>query len=393
MPVIMDDTFANVSLSQDGLKHSYLLAWIPESLLEEQGREEWAKFANEEATDDNDTVLVELPSKQAETYAFSVPLGSVYSLIIHPPSFSSWYGSVTVHLTSGETLPTLFFHDDESRSFNSIAPGASIPQSKWGGEDLLVRLRNYCNILRSSLQDSLYLVDPSRQDLETHTTHLFSDDAVDEILSPTTHTPRHGKRSAGSNPNRMSVLHQTLASPSAAYQARTSLLQGFSQITRGARTTAQRILSHPLAKPITPYLPEPVNSLINANGEWASWVEKGGVGEYESARVYLARWARIVAEEGERSRQREIHSQSRSGDEDEEDSGLGVFEVIRQSGILPITRSTRNPKDPIDRETWSGWFAGDGRPIVPIDYMRQEVFRRVRPNSHLSQWRCTRRLT
>ncbi|KAG8795713.1 GTPase activating protein [Serendipita sp. 399] len=25
---------------------------------------------------------------------------------------------------------------------------------------------------------------------------------------------------------------------------------------------------------------------------------------------------------------------------------------------------------------WAGWFAGDGRPIVPIDYMRQEVFRR-----------------
>lgn len=368
---------------KDGLKPSYLLAWIPESLLEEQGQEEWEKFANVESApspEDNDTVLVELPPKQGESYAFSVSLGSVYSLIIHPPSFSSWYGSITINLSSGETLPTLFFHDDESRSFNSIAPGASRPQSTWGGEDLLVRLRSYCNILRSSLQDSLYLVDPSRADLETHTTHLFSDDAVDEILSPTTHTPRHKRRSrpeSSGNGNRTSVLHQTLASPSTAFQAGTTILQGFSQITRGARSTAQRILSHPLAKPITPYLPEPVNSLINANGEWASWVEKGGVGEYESARVYLARWARIVAEEGERSRQREIHSKARTGEEDEEDSGLGVFEVIRQSGSLPISRTTRNPKNHIDRETWSSWFAGDGRPIVPVDYMRQEVFRRV----------------
>jgi hypothetical protein len=368
-------------MPQDGLKPSYLLSWIPESLLEEEGPEEWDKFLAVESLaplEEEDAVLVELPAKPGEPYAFSVPLGAVYSLVIHPPSFSSWYGSISIHLTSGETLPTLFFHDDESRSFNSIAPGSSQPPSSWGGEDLLTRLRNYVNVLRSSLQTSLYLVDPSRADLETHTTVLFSDDAVDEILSPSSSTPRHRRRTHPDGTNRNSVLHQTLASPAATSQARISLLQGFSQITRGARTTAQRILSHPLAKPIVPYLPEPVNSLVNANGEWASWVEKGGVGEYESARVYLARWARIVAEEGERSRQREIHSQATSGDEDEEDSGLGVFEVIRQSSSLPISRTTRDPKHTITREAWAAWFAGDGRPIVPVEYMRQEVFRKVR---------------
>jgi TBC1 domain family member 15 len=368
-----------LTMLKDGLKPSYLLAWIPESLLEEKGQNEWDKFMTVESSapsDEEDAVLVDLPSRQGESYAFSVPLSGVYSLLVHAPSFSSWYGSVAIHLSSGETLPTLFFHDDESRSFNSIAPGASTAQSTWGGEDLIARLRSYVNVLRSSLQTSLYLVDPSRADLETHTTVLFSDDAVDEILSPSSHTPRHKKRrsrpgSPSNGENRNSVLHQTLASP-----ARMSLLQGFSQITRGARSTAQRILSHPLAKPIVPYLPEPVNYLVNANGEWASWVEKGGVGEYESARVYLARWARIVAEEGERSRQQEIHSHD-SGDGDEEDSGLGVFEVIRKSSKLGISRSTRDPRHLVTRDSWASWFAGDGRPIVPIDYMRQEVFRRV----------------
>jgi len=355
--------------------------------LEEKGQNEWEKFTSVESSappDEEDAVLVDLPSRQGESYAFSVPLGQVYSLLVHPPSFSSWYGSITIHLSSGETLPTLFFHDDESRSFNSIAPGASTPQSTWGGEDLLARLRSYVNVLRSSIQTNLYLIDPSRADLETHTTVLFSDDAVDEILSPTSHTPQHKKRrsrpgSPGDGENRNSVLHQTLAPSLSGSQARISLLQGFSQITRGARSTAQRILSHPLAKPIVPYLPEPVNSLVNANGEWASWVEKGGVGEYESARVYLARWARIVAEEGERSRQKEILSYGTS-DGDEETSGLGVFEIIRKSSKLSISRSTRDPKHPITRDGWASWFAGDGRPIVPIDYMRQEIFRRVSRN-------------
>lgn len=121
---------------------------------------------------------------------------------------------------------------------------------------------------------------------------------------------------------------------------------------------------------------------MSANGEWASWVEKGGVGEFESARVYLARWARIVAEEGERARQQEVRTMgSGMPGGEEEDGGLGVFEVLRQNANLPTPKSTRTPKNPVDKETWSNWFAGDGRPLVSKDYMRQEVFRRVSPPS------------
>jgi hypothetical protein len=237
----------------------------------------------------------------------------------------------------------------------------------------------YANLLRSSLQSSLFLVNPSRADIETHTVILYADDAVDEIINSSTSLPRN-RRLAGVNGHsrRTSVLHQTLAPPSPGSQARLTLLQGFSQITKGARSTAQRILSHPLAKPIVPHLPDPVKSLVSANGEWASWVEKGGVGEFESARVYLARWARIVAEEGERARQREARTMGGSVlGEEEEDGGLGVFEVLRKSTNLPTPKSTRDPKHPIDKETWSNWFAGDGRPLVTKEYMRQEVFQRV----------------
>lgn len=37
-----------------------------------------------------DAVLIDLPVRRAETYAFSVPLTSVYSLIVHPPTLTSW---------------------------------------------------------------------------------------------------------------------------------------------------------------------------------------------------------------------------------------------------------------------------------------------------------------
>ncbi|KAI4518741.1 RabGAP/TBC [Schizophyllum commune Loenen D] len=424
-------------VKREAVNPIYLLAWLPESLLNERGSGEWDKFVKIEeqaALDelDEDIVLIDLPSQKAESYAFSVPLTSIYSLIAHPPSLSSWYGSIAINLINGDTLPTLHFHDDESRSFslptppsasssssrrkrNSLAsyppPAAPSPPSgsrtgtSWGGEDLIARLRSYAHILRSNLQPSLYLIDPSRQDIETHTTQIFDDDAVDDILAQSSYANSHSPVPAhrrprplsvsSSQPNlspnpysaRSSVLHRSLAptapngagqSPS---QARTALLQSFSNITRATRHAAQNILSHPLAKPIVPHLPDPVKTFVNANGEWSrewgSWVEKGGVGEFESARVYLARWARIVAEEGERARRREAQAiPSSGGDLAQETSSLGIFELLHSTSNLPTPKTSRDPAHPVDEKMWKRWFAPDGRPKVRIEEVKHEVFRR-----------------
>lgn len=204
-------------------------------------------------------------------------------------------------------MPTLHFHDDESRSIHIPAPAndpRSYPPSYppanrrtlWGGESLIAALQPYANIHRSTLDTTLFLIDPSRQDLEAHSAVLFADDAIDSIFLPSSSPiPIHRRpRPLTSPPNAnlrtrgTSILHASL-SP----QYSSSILQSFSNITRSTRHAAQQILSHPLAKPIIPHLPEPVKSLVNANGEWSSWVEKGGLGEFESARVYLAKWAKV----------------------------------------------------------------------------------------------------
>ena len=374
-----------------------------------------------------------MPIPRPETYAFSVPLTSIYSLIVQPPSLSSWCkysysslpsvdiilpscvtdGSIAINLMNGTTLPTLHFHDDESRSFTAVhkapadykhdtypppqSPSASTSKTvSWGGEDLFSRLKSYAHILRSSLQSNLYLVDPSREDIETHSTQLFADDAVDDILAQSSYANSHSPIPAHRRPRplagstnpyspRSSILHRSLNSPSSSSsssssQARMALLQSFSQITRHAAHAAQHILSHPLAKPIVPHLPDPVRSLVNANGdlEWGSWVEKGGVGEFESARVYLARWARIVAEEGERARQREAQALPTSGSTElpSESTSLGVFELLQSSANLPTPKSTRNPGSPVDEKTWKGWFNADGSPKINIEEMRRQIFQR-----------------
>uniref|UniRef100_A0A0W0FU65 Rab-GAP TBC domain-containing protein n=1 Tax=Moniliophthora roreri TaxID=221103 RepID=A0A0W0FU65_MONRR len=421
---------------REAINPTYLLAWIPETLLNEKGAAEWDKFVKieEQASMDEedegaqfhslatafaltlskDVVLIDLPTQRPESYAFSVPLTSIYSLLVYPPSFSSWHGSIGINLINGDTLPTLYFHDDESRTFtaqppkspqnsqrNSITsyppstPSSSKTSTSWGGEDLLARLRSYSHIMRSTLQPSLFLVDPSRADIEMHSTHLYADDAVDDILGQSSYANSHSPvpahrrprplSSSGLSPNpyshRSSVLHRSLGSMSpnaqSPSQARMALLQSFSNITRATRHAAQNILSHPLAKPIVPHLPDPVKSLVNANGEWANWVEKGGVGDFEAARVYLARWARIVAEEGERARKREAQALTPSSSgENTEETSLGIFELLHNTSNLPTPKPSRDPSHPIDEKLWDSWFAEDGRPKIRIEEMRREVFGR-----------------
>lgn len=378
-----------------------------------------------------DAVLIDLPTSRPESYAFSVPLTSIYSMVVHPPSLASWCtcpycmyfevsklivgfnivdGSVAINLITGATLPTLYFHDDESKSIHTQAPASNnesgarkSPITSWGGDDLLSRIRQFSSILRSTLQPTLYLIDPSRADIETHTTHIFSDDAVDAILTHNSHSPvpshLQPRPLNGQVPtHRASLLHRSLSSSSnyppsssqplaPASQARTALLQSFSSVTRATRHAAQTILSHPLAKPIVPHLPDPVKSLVNANGEWSSWVEKSGVGEYEGARVYLARWARVVAEEGERARMRESASIPRSSSQSEEDSSLGVFELLSSSSNLPTPKPTRDPTHPVDLATWRSWFDETGRGKIPENEMRKQVFRRVSLVFIGSPWR------
>lgn len=99
------------------------------------------------------------------------------------------------------------------------------------------------------------------------------------------------------------------------------------------------------------------------------------MGEFESARVYLARWARIVAEEGERARRREAEALPSSYLE-EETSSLGVFELLHATTNLPTPKTSRDPQHPVDEVMWTQWFAADGRPTISIEEMRREVFRR-----------------
>lgn len=159
-----------------------------------------------------------------------------------------------------------------------------------------------------------------------------------------------------------------------------SLLVGLSNVTNIARHAAQNVLNHPLAKPVVPHLPPAFRTLVNAPGEWESSLRpKLGserspdvATEFEAARLYLARWARVVAEEGERSRRSELAAQAGHAGQSEDDlTDLGVFSLISRSK-QPAPKPTRDPHHPITMSDWQAFIAGD----MDEEFVRGEIFRR-----------------
>ena len=317
-------------------------------------------------------------------------------------------------------MPPLFFHDEESRSTvldrdqrvaalgvtssgqtrREGGPATTPPATDdahlgprplppgWGGESLLSALRQYANLLRSRLEPKLFLVNPSKVDREVHETELFEDDIV---------PARRGEPGREST-KRTSILHKSLPKagdgddwpdevPAAQMDNLTfSVLNGFSRFSRGARAavqtatstaqqTAKLALSHPMAKPIAKYVPTPVAQFANAApGEIAKVVEASGVNDYSSARVYLAKWARVVAEEGERARKAEVVFHGPGGRE--EDSEVGAFEVLATTYSITRPTSTRAHNQPIYGSEWAAWFGDDGKLLIDVLEAKKRIFQR-----------------
>ena len=421
------------ALAEGDVPGDYLLAWIPEMAI--QGTPDWDQYILVELGEGGRGVEGALvaPPAPPSAHGFSVPLAALYSVVLQPPTLSAWYGSVTFNLFNTQdgggptAMPALFFHDEESRSTvldrdqrvaqlgvsssgqtRRVGAGAGTPPPVddaslgarplppgWGGESLLSALRQYANLLRSRLEPKLFLVNPSKIDREVHETELFEDDVV----------PSRKGDPGRESTKRTSILHKSLPKtgggsgsggdgddwpdevPAAQMDNLTfSVLNGFSRFSRGARAavqtatstaqqTAKLALNHPMAKPIAKYVPTPVAQFANAApGEIAKAVEVSGVDEYSSARVYLAKWARVVAEEGERARKAEVVFHGPGGRQ--EDSEVGAFEVLATTYSITRPISTRAHNQPIYGSEWAAWFADDGRLMIDVVEAKKRIFQR-----------------
>ncbi|GAA6050424.1 hypothetical protein JCM3770_004031 [Rhodotorula araucariae] len=427
-PHARDNTPGFLSLVRVRDSNAHLVSWVPEALVE--GTRDYDAYVLVELSSQNERdILVHLaPSfsvpDPTQSHAFAHPLTSLYSLHVQPPTLTSWVGAVTLSLFGGVTLPPLHFHDDESKSTlfdqdrraTALGVGGSHTAQhgrapslapSWGGEAFLAQLRAHARLVRSRLDPSVWLVNPSREDLDAHVGFALAgeDDAVPaealqgvrartSILHQSSPV-RKGKAAAGAaahewpdDPDAVGggggVEDDGAGTGGGGMDALTfSVLSGFSRITRGARQISQQaastVLSHPLAKPLAKHVPKPIAQFALAPGEVSRLTDAAGVGTYDSARVYLAKWARIVAEEGERARRAEFGVDDSSFLEDELGESTGVFDVLARTYRLPSgtrPRSTRAPRTPVQLEEWRAWMDADGRLLLDEAEAKRRIFQR-----------------
>lgn len=108
-------------------------------------------------------------------------------------------------------------------------------------------------------------------------------------------------------------------------EARWNILEKLSRVTKFSRDAAVSFLSNPASKPLMPLFPPSVQEMCNNE------TIKQTIDDYDSARIFLAKWAAGLAAQSENSapRERKYRNVGVWGHDGwEEDTALGVFEIL-----------------------------------------------------------------
>lgn len=274
-------------------------------------------------------------------YSFSVALSFVYSIQIRKPSTGFWFGSIVINTKDGEKLPIVFFHDNESASTlgnqkarnQRFDPFGELGELYWGGVDFIQALEKFVNIEKSTIEPSVYLVNPDTTDLRNFAPFIEKKKTTVEepYKLPDVKIPDFNKMFATA---KWKVL-ETVA-------------------TFSARTKNQ------VLDVIEDHAPPTVKLMIQSPE-----VTKLG-DEFDSARVYLAKWAQQVKEEAELSQSKNMLNDDVYAKINRE---LGSKELLTDEEVNKASR-----RKAISQTEWDSFFDYSGRFIVTVDEVKNRIF-------------------
>ncbi|KAI9813829.1 MAG: GTPase activating protein [Pycnora praestabilis] len=348
---------------------SFLLAWIPETSLGDAYSTYIKVDQSDSSSPPRQSYLVPPPptttthSSAIGTYAFAVPVSEIYSLLVRPPSIGWWFGSVIINTRTGDSFPPLFFHDSEcqstilqkkKRARENFSPFDDEGGMFWGGDEVLRWLRRYVVVERSGAEPSIYLIEPSKEDkLGFGGKPVIAGSSSDENTgtggagtSKGSNVGFPGKRDAGMDPITKALK-----------EARWSFLEKLSQVTNFTRRTAQDVIDNPK-------VPQQVKRLMK-NPEVQTLQD-----EFDSARLYLARWAMGIAEQSEREKSQRIWTAKDVLEMEESD--VGDFEILDvETGNMSLSERRK----PVTIKEWNGFFVQHtGRLQITPDEVKERIF-------------------
>ncbi|KAI0378580.1 RabGAP/TBC [Hypomontagnella monticulosa] len=364
-------TSSSSTASHSPASSDLLLAWLPESSLGEAA----SIYVKVDLTDGDSppkqSYLVPPPPTVTTHkgsighYAFAIPVSAIYSLLVRPPSLGWWFGSVVINTRAGDSFPALFFHDSEcqstilqkkKRARESFDPFGENGQMFWGGDEVLRWLKRYVRIERSGAEPNIYLVEPTKEDSEAFGGKLTSSTPTQIGRQDSSHG-LSSRRAPGASAAGPSGQNDGGMDPVMKFVKETgwNILEKFSKVTTFTRRTAQDIIDNPR-------VPPQVRRLMR-NPEVQTLQD-----EFDSARIYLARWAMGMAEQSERDRAQRIWT---ARDVMElEDTDVGEFELLETNSL-----SLEERRKTVTMKEWMSFFdPRTGRLAVTIDEVKERIF-------------------
>lgn len=328
-----------------------LLAWVPENALGDSASLYVKVDLSEGDSPPTQSYVVPPPpitthSGSAGGYSFAIPVASIFSLQVRPPSLGWWYGSIIINTKAGDSFPALFFHDNECQSTilqkkkltkDTFDPFGEAGQMFWGADEVLRWLRRYVQIERSDSEPNVYLIEPTKEDREAFGAK---------------------GRAPGQGHSKGSASQDAQMDPFVKFfkEAGWNIMEKFSQVTTFTRRAAQDLVENP-------NVPPQVKRLLK-NPEVQTLQD-----EFDSARIYLARWAMGIAEQSERDRRQRIYTVRDVLEL--EDTDVGEFELIEGANSL----SLEERRKPVTLEEWNKFFDADsGQLSVTADEVKERIF-------------------
>ena len=267
-----------------------------------------------------------------------------------------------INSRAGDSFPALFFHDSECQSTilqkkrrvrENFDPFGEDGGTFWGGDEILRWLKRYVVVERSGVDPSVYLIEPSSEDKIGFGGRLRSDNGNEptETKAAGQIGVASGSSTSASRDAGMDPITKALK------QARWSFLEKMSQVTTFTKRTAQDIVENPK-------VPPQVRRLMK-NPEVQTLQD-----EFDSARVYLARWASGIAEQSERERAQRIWTAKDVLEMEESD--VGEFEILdMEAGNMSIGEKRKA----VSLKEWNCFFdAETGRLQITPDEVKERIF-------------------
>ncbi|CDO94088.1 unnamed protein product [Kluyveromyces dobzhanskii CBS 2104] len=286
------------------------------------------------------------------SWSFTTALSAIFSIQFKPAHPSGyWVGSCIINCKTGirDDVPVLFFHDEvcpstitkRKKMNKDFDPFSTEGDIYWGGDDLKVSLESLVDLQKVDSSQCIYLVNASVDDLRT-----FS---LNSIKRP----PSSSSSKDDAN------IWETIES------TRWSIMSKFADATTTASNFFGKLAKkHPIVKMIDKHSDNVYVKQLMRNPRVIEVQD-----EFDSAKIYLAKWAMGVKQEAERYHK--LHHLDETYKRILK-SELGISNDVELS-VEEINTAVQR-SFPLTKKKWASLFDSQGRLSVTVHEVKDFIF-------------------